>query len=224
MSKEHTEARGSVVQNPISMPAAAAREGAGVSSVELPQVVLRSGESTSLSEEIVRPARRAANSDANGDVVCNRFRRRAAAAVVVMACAAWTALAEPSDEPSGTAQQKSRAHNGTRNETFAVALLREHCEHVPAGVVTSAFACPSTMIIAACLALVIAELYKVYEDAQAPSKNSVADEANQTTAVMTVRISTATMPSKTAKSAVFVVAAAAGGNETARRARRKKRL
>ena len=158
------------------MSSTAAREGAGVSSVELTQVVLRSGETTTRSEEILRPARRAANRD----VVCNRFRRRAAAAaaaVVVMACAAWTALAEPSDEPSSTAQQKSRAHNVTRNETFAVALLRQNCEHVPAGVVTSAFACPSTMIIAACLALVIAELYKVYEDAQAPSKNSVADEA-----------------------------------------------
>ena len=62
---------------------------------------------------------------------------------------------------------QSNAHNGTRAaESFAVTLLRQNCEHVPVDVVTSAFACPSTMIVAACLALVAAELYKFCKDAK----------------------------------------------------------
>ena len=93
-------------QNPISIGSASARDGdgAGASAVELPRVVLRSGETTTPSEEIVRPARSAAssaasstasstasgtaNGTANGTkdsaAVRNQFVRRAASAIVVL--------------------------------------------------------------------------------------------------------------------------------------------
>jgi hypothetical protein len=99
------------------------------------------------------------------------------AAAVVIACIAWTAIANPTTTSSaGTtatitpasapaiASNASRlATNASSTTSYPIALLRRHCAHVPDDL-EGQFASPATLLFGALITLVLAELSRLRSD------------------------------------------------------------
>jgi len=93
-------------------------------------------------------------------------------AAVVVACIAWTAIANPTTATNSAGSTAAvtpasalatNASNSNTTTSYPIALLRRHCAHVPEDL-EGQFASPATLLFGALITLVLAELSRLRSD------------------------------------------------------------